>query len=209
MKLSIVATIAALALSLPALAQQPTKPVNPGSPVPPAQAGTLQTKSYQPIGKNKLQVDLSVANAGELQRDLHDYFKERLQARGNAVGSSGTLAVKLAIEYVTPAPSLVGTDANPPPPPPGVGAGTATSQESPIPDSKAPAFKPTTPAPNGLSPMHLTITVYREQGGAVAWTGEATCNTPFKSAKLTGKAMIDQLVESIDTTRTRDADCPL
>jgi hypothetical protein len=41
------------------------------------------------------------------------------------------------------------------------------------------------------------------------WSGEATCNTPFASAKLTGKAMIDQLVESIDKTRARDADCPL
>lgn len=206
---AIVAAVALLTLTLPALAQQPTKPVNPGSPVAPAQAGTLQAKSYQPIGKNKLQVDLTVANAGELQRELHDYFKQRLQARGNPVGSSGTLAAKLAVEYVTPLPGVSGTNNNPPAPPPGVGSGTSATQDSPIPDSKAPAFKPAAPSPSGASPMHLTVTIYREQGGAVVWTGEATCNTPFKSAKLTGKAMIDQLVESIDTTRTRDADCPL
>lgn len=208
MKFSVVVIASLMLLAAQAFAQ-PTKPVNPAAPVPPIKAGSLVTKSYQPIGKGKLQVDLTVVNAGEVQRDLHDYFKQRLTAHGNPVGSSGTLAVKLAIEYVAPAPSLAGTNANPPPTPPGVGAGTSTSQESPIPDSKAPAFKPTSPTPSGLSPMHLTITVYREQGGAVVWSGEATCNTPFKSAKITGRAMIDQLVESLDKTRARDADCPL
>jgi hypothetical protein len=212
MKLSIVAlALAGLALSSQAGAQsaKPQTITPPPGKTAPLQAGRLQTKSYQPIGKNKVQVDLSVANAGELERTLHDYFKQRLTARGNPVGSSGVLAAKLAVQYAAPLPSINDSANNPPPPPSGVGAGTSASQGSPIPDSKAPAFRQGTSGPGLTTPIHLTITIYREQGGGVVWSGEATCNTPFASAKLTGKAMIDQLVESIDKTRVRDADCPL
>ncbi len=204
-----------LALAMPAAAQTTTKPTLPNGVKPPVTSstpvtsGSLRTKSYQPIGKNKLQVDLSVANAGELERTLHDYFKQRLEARGNPVGSSGVLAAKLAVQYAAPLPSINGTGNNPPPPPSGVASGSSATQNSPIPDSKAPAFSSGTPAPDLTTPIHLTITIYREQGGTVVWTGEATCSTPFASAKSAGKAMIDQLVESIDKTRSRDADCPL
>ena len=213
MKFSIVATIVtSIALLAGAALAQPARtpvPTPPGGKAVPVKPGSLVAKSYQPIGKAKLQVDLSVANAGELQRELHDYFKQRLEARGNPVGSSGTVAAKLAVEYATPLPSVSGTQNNPPPPPSGVGAGTSASQEGPIPDNKSPAFRPTSPAPSGVSPMHLTITIYREQGGAVVWVGEATCNAAFTNAKATGRTMIDQLVDSIDQTRTRDADCPI
>jgi hypothetical protein len=214
MRFSKIAISAVLALTLPVFAPANAQPTPPSTTLPsgrpaPLAPGTLQTKSYQPIGKNKLQVDLTVVNAGELERDLHDYFKQRLEAHGNPVGSSGTLAAKLAVEYATPLPSVTGTGANPPPPPPGVGAGGPSSQESPIPDRRAPAFTPGTPPPSAASPMHVTVTIYREQGGAVVWTGEATCNVAFKSAKQAGRTMIDQLVAAIDTTRKRDADCPL
>jgi hypothetical protein len=200
--------LAGLAIA-PLVQAQPTKPPGaaPGKTAP-ASTGRLQTKSFQPIGKNKIQVDLTVVDAGELQRTLHDYFKQRLQARGNPIGSSGTLAVKLEVQYAQPLPNTGGAN-NPPPPPPGVGQGTAVGQNNPIPDRKAPAFQQGAPSPGLTTPLHLAVTIYREQGGTVVWTGEATCYTPFASAQATGRTMIDQLVDSIDKTRSGEADCPI
>lgn len=187
---------------------QPKPPTTTPGAATTAAAGRLQTKSFQPIGKNKIQVDLTVVDAGDLQRTLHDYFKQRLQSRGNPVGSSGTLAAKLEVQYAQPLPNVGGGN-NPPPAPPGVGQGTPLSQGSPIPDRRAPAFQQGTPSPGLTTPLHLTVTIYREQGGTVVWTGQATCNTPFATAQATGKTMIDQLVESIDKTRSGEADCPI
>jgi hypothetical protein len=48
----------------------------------------LTTKSYQPIGKQKLQVDLTQVDAGELYRELRDHLKTVLERQGNPVGSS-------------------------------------------------------------------------------------------------------------------------
>lgn len=157
-----------------------------------AQDGRLQVKSYQAVGKQKLQVDLSIADAGELYRDLRDYLKRALAQRGNPIGTSGDSGVKIVVNYAAPLPSDGGGD-------------TSTG---PVPDRRAPAFRQPQVAPPRKNALHVSVTIYREKGGSVLWSGDATCYADFSSSKIVGRAMVDQLVERIDKTYSGSLDCP-
>jgi hypothetical protein len=172
--------------------------------------GRLTSKSYQPIGKQKLQVDLTQVDAGELYRELRDHLKSVLEQRGNPVGSSGTLGVKIDVSYPRPiGPSTLGaTDRDARYDRTGPGQGSS----SPIPQERT--FAPRAPAPSGtsveaerLNPLRINLTVYREGGGAVVWTAEASCGVPFTAAKDVGRAMVEQMVSRLDSSVSVAAQC--
>ncbi|MGE0153117.1 MAG: hypothetical protein AB7R90_10900 [Reyranellaceae bacterium] len=195
--LSVMAFAAALALAGTAQAQG---------------VGRLTTKSYQPIGKQKLQVDLTQVDAGELYRELRDHLKGVLERRGNPVGSSGVMGVKIEVSYPRPVQSSpLGHDRG----------ATYDRQETTVPGLSNPipqerTFAPERRAPQvsgsagddeRLNPLRINLTVYREKGGAVAWTAEASCAVPFTSAKDVGRAMIDQMVARLDNSVSLAAQC--
>jgi hypothetical protein len=172
--------------------------------------GRLTTKSYQPIGKQKLQVDLTQVDAGELYRELRDHLKSVLEQRGNPVGSSGTMGVKIEVSYPRPiqGPQLGATDRD------SVYGrqGPTQGSNSPIPQERTFAPRPTVPSGSSveaerLNPLRINLTVYREGGGAVAWTAEASCAVPFTAAKDVGRAMIDQMVGRLDNSVSVAAQC--
>lgn len=185
----------ALALSQPAAAQG---------------VGQLQTKSYQKIGKQKMQVDLTQVDAGELYRELRDHLKSVLEARGNPVGSSGALGAKITVSYSTPIP----------PPPAGADRGLPSErqtpglgQSSPIPAERVftPERRTTTSQRDAqsdrLNPLRINLTVYREQGGAVLWTADANCPVAFADAKSVGRRMVDQMVSRVDASVSVALNC--
>jgi len=186
----------ALALSLPASAQG---------------VGRITTKSYQPIGKQKLQVDLTRADAGELYRELRDHLKSTLERRGNAVGSSGVMGVKIEVNYSRPIePPPVAPDRGLPSERQSPGLG----QSSPIPENRTIGPERRTPLPPGatqqserLNPLRINITIYREGSGAVVWTGESSCAVAFVNAKDVGRGMIDQMVARLDSSVSLAAQC--
>jgi len=169
-----------------------------------AQPGKIETKSYERIGKEKIQVDLTLADTGVLYRDLRDYLKDVLTARGNPVGKSGPLAAKLNVSYAQPIEPGGGIGVGPTGPsgPSGPNPGVA------VPDRTAPAFRRDVIPPARGNALRVGITVYREQGGKVVWSGEASCTTAFANASAAGHALIDQLVNLIDQNRTGAAECP-
>lgn len=173
--------------------------------------GRLTTKSYEPIGKQKLQVDLTQVDAGELYRDLRDHLKTVLEQRGNRVGSSGVLGVKIEVSYSRPIePPPIAPDRNLPSErqTPGLG------QSSPIPQDRTVGPERRTPLPQGatqeserLNPLRVNLTVYRENGGRVVWTAESSCAVAFVNAKEIGRAMIDQMVARLDSSVSLAAEC--
>ena len=170
-----------------------------------AQQGKLEAKTFERIGKEKIQVDLSLADTGVLYRELRDYLKEVLEARGNPIGRSGPIAAKLNINYAQPIEPSGSAG-------PGASiSGPSTSGPtagSVMPDRTAPAFRRPDIAPPRGNAMHIGITIYRERGGKVLWTGEATCTVAFAIANDAGRAMIVQLVELIDKNRKATTECP-
>jgi hypothetical protein len=172
--------------------------------------GRLTTKSYQPIGKQKLQVDLTQVDAGELYRELRDYLKEQLERRGNPVGSSGAMGVKMQVAYVRPIESgRIGPERDLP----SDNRVPGYSSNSPIPESRSFAPERRNPYAPGVSgeertnPLRINITIYREGGGAVAWTAEASCAVAFVNAKDVGRAMIDQMIARLDSSVSLAAEC--
>lgn len=194
--ITVIALGAALALAGPAQAQN---------------VGRLTTKSYQPIGKQKLQVDLTQVDAGELYRELRDHLKVVLEQRGNPVGSSGVMGVKIEVNYSRPiAPPPIAPDRGLPSErqTPGLG------QSSPIPQDRTIGPERRTPLPRGatveserLNPLRINLTVYRENGGAVVWTAESSCPVAFVNAKDVGRGMIDQMVARLDASVSLAAEC--
>lgn len=173
--------------------------------------GRLTTKSFQPIGKQKLQVDLTQVDAGELYRDLRDHLKNVLERRGNPVGSSGTLGIKIEVSYSRPIePPPIAPDRGLPSErqTPGLG------QSSPIPQDRTVGPERRTPLPptatvesERLNPLRINLTVYRETGGNVVWTAESSCAVAFVNAKDIGRRMIDQMVARLDTSVSLAAEC--
>lgn len=172
--------------------------------------GRLTTKSYQPIGKQKLQVDLTQVDAGELYRELRDYLKEQLERRGNPVGSSGVMGVKMQVAYTRPIESSrIGPERDLP----SDNRVPGYSSNSPIPDSRSFVPERRNPYAPGVSgeertnPLRINITIYREGGGAVAWSAEASCAVAFANTKDVGRAMIDQMIARLDTSVSLAAEC--
>lgn len=173
--------------------------------------GRLTSKSFAPIGKQKLQVDLTQVDAGELYRDLRDHLKTVLERRGNPVGSSGTLGVKIDVNYSQPiAPPPIAPDRGLPTErqTPGLG------QSSPIPQDRTIGPERRTPLPPNatieserLNPLRINLTVYKENGGNVVWTAESSCAVAFVNAKDVGRRMIDQLVSRLDASGSMAAEC--
>ena len=198
-------SLAIFALAVGALALVASVPVSAQN------VGRLQTKSYQKIGKQKVQVDLTQVDAGELYRELRDHLKSVLEARGNPVGSSGALGVKIEVSYSRPIePPPIAPDRGLPSErqTPGLG------QSSPIPQDRTFGPERRTPLPRGatveserLNPLRINLTVYREKGGAVLWTGESSCPVAFTAAKDVGRRMIDQMVERLDQSVSLAAEC--
>ena len=194
--LAIGAGALALTLVLPATAQN---------------VGRLQTKSYQKIGKQKMQVDLTQVDAGELYRELRDHLKQGLEARGNPVGSSGVLGIKIEVSYSRPIePPPIAPDRGLPSErqTPGLG------QSSPIPQDRTIGPERRTPLPRGateeserLNPLRINLIVYRENLGAVVWTAQSSCAVTFTAAKDVGKRMIDQMVERLGQSVSLAAEC--
>lgn len=170
-----------------------------------AQASKLETKTFERIGKEKIQVDLSLADTGVLYRELRDYLKEVLEARGNPIGRSGPIAAKLTVNYAQPIEPSGSAGPGPSISGPSTSGPTAGAT---MPDRTAPAFRRPDVAPPRGNAMRIGITIYRERGGKVLWTGEANCTVPFAIANEAGRALIDQLVEQIDKNRTGPAECP-
>ena len=128
-----------------------------------AQQGKIEVKSYERIGKDKIQVDLSLADTGALYRDLRDYLKDVLTARGNPVGRSGPLAAKLNVNYAMPIEPRSSTGNDPAisgPAGPNAAGPTAGAL---VPDRPPPAFRRPEIAPARGNALRVGITVYREQ----------------------------------------------
>ena len=173
-----------------------------------AQHGKIEVKSYERIGKDKIQVDLSLADTGALYRDLRDYLKDVLTARGNPVGRSGPLAAKLNVNYAMPIEPRSSTGNDPAisgPAGPNAAGPTAGAL---VPDRPPPAFRRPEIAPARGNALRVGITVYREQGGKVVWTGEASCIVAFADANAAGRGLIDQLIALLDRNQTGAPDCP-
>lgn len=186
----------ALAIATPVLAQN---------------VGKLQSKSFQQIGKQKVQVDLTQVDAGELYRDLRDHLKRVLEARGNPVGSSGALGIKIEVNYSRPIePPPIAPDR----PLPSERQTPGLGQSSPIPQDRTVGPERRTALPPGatveserLNPLRINLIVYREKGGAVVWTAESSCPVAFTNAKDVGRRMIDQMVARLDATVSLAAEC--
>jgi hypothetical protein len=171
----------------------------------------LTTKSYQPIGKQKLQVDLTQVDAGELYRDLRDHLKTVLEQRGNPVGSSGSLGIKIEVVYSRPIePPPIAPDR----PLPSERQTPGLGQSSPIPQDRTIGPERRTPLPQGattqserLNPLRINLVVYRETLGAVVWTAESSCAVAFVNAKEIGRRMIDQMVARLDSSVSLAAEC--
>ncbi|HMO86533.1 MAG TPA: hypothetical protein PKC18_16605, partial [Lacipirellulaceae bacterium] len=123
--------------------------------------GRLQSKSYQPIGNQKVQVDLTQVDAGELYRELRDHLKDTLEARGNPIGRSGVIGVKIEVSYSQPiAPPPAAPDRGLPSErqTPGLG------QTSPIPQERTVGPPRRTPPPGAtvqserLNPLRINLT---------------------------------------------------
>ncbi len=198
-------SLAIFALAAGALALVASVPASAQS------VGRLQTKSYQKIGKQKVQVDLTQVDAGELYRELRDHLKSVLESSGNPVGSSGALGVKIEVNYSRPIePPPIAPDRGLPSErqTPGLG------QSSPIPQDRTIGPERRTPLPRGataeserLNPLRINLTVYREKGGAVMWTAESSCPVSFTAAKDVGRRMIDQMIERLDRSVSLAAEC--
>jgi hypothetical protein len=172
--------------------------------------GRVTTKSYQPIGKQKVQVDLTQVDAGELYRELREYLKQQLEQRGNPVGSSGVMGVKMQVAYVRPIESSrIGPERDLP----SDNRVPGYSSNSPIPDSRSFVPERRNPYAPGVSgeertnPLRINLTIYREGGGAVVWTAEASCAVAFANAADVGRAMIDQMIARLDTSVSLAAEC--
>jgi len=175
--------------------------------------GRLTTKSFQPIGKQKLQVDLTHADAGELYRDLRDHLKNVLERQGNPVGSSGVLGIKIEVNYSRPIePPPIAPDRGLPSErqTPGLGQSSPIPQDRTIgPERRTPLPPTATSESERLNPLRINLTVYREGSGNVAWTAESSCLVAFVNAKDVGRRMIDQMVARLDTSVSLAAECPL
>jgi hypothetical protein len=175
--------------------------------------GRLTTKSFQPIGKQKLQVDLTHADAGELYRDLRDHLKAVLERRGNPVGSSGVLGIKIEVNYSQPIePPPIAPDRGLPSErqTPGLGQSSPIPQDRTIgPERRTPLPPTATSESERRNPLRINLTVYREGSGNVVWTAESSCPVAFVNAKDVGRRMIDQMVARLDTSVSLAAECPL
>lgn len=181
------------------------------STAPAQNVGRLTSKSFQPIGKQKLQVDLTQVDAGELYRDLRDHLKAVLERQGNPVGSSGALGIKIEVSYShSIAPPPIAPDRGLPSErqTPGLGQSSPIPQDRTIgPERRTPLPPTATVESERLNPLRINLTVYRENGGNVVWTAESSCPVAFANAKNVGRRMIDQLVARLDTSVSLAAEC--